>query len=97
MKLLGKTMMSVHKSEGNDEVIAITGIFVATDQLREILGDRFNLAILEIDIKDIAIMPKPIEPDRECPDFLSRVDQFDWQKVLLNGIRLTGQELGVDL
>ena len=85
MKLIGKAMIAHKKSADGSDVVILCGSFTPRhpEDFKSLLGDTFNIALLDIDIKKGRVKAMDKGPSPE--DFLVRADEFDWKDVLKTG------------
>jgi hypothetical protein len=88
MKLQGKALIAKKRTEAGKDVIMLCGCF-STDskELKNILGDEFNLAIMKMTIDESAIHPEDEQITGSPEDFLEHMETMDWKKVVKDGTR----------
>jgi len=88
IKLHGKALVANQKTAAGKNVVMICGCFSTdSDELIEILGDEFNLAIMKLTLNESAIMTEDESITGSPEDFLQFMDTHDWRKVAREGIR----------
>ena len=92
MKLLGKALIANKNTSEGKPVIMLCGVFNADEapELKELIGDEFNIALLEIHVKDIATIVPRDDVVGSPEDFLRGADKYDWKYVIKEGKRLKG-------
>ena len=94
MKLLGKALIANKKTTEGKNVIMLVGSFDAQEapELEKMLGDEFNIALMEIHVKDIAASVPLDDSSIGSPEeFFVRCENFDWQKVVKEGKRIQAE------
>ena len=71
----------------------VCGCFTTdSQQLKELLGENFNLGICKLVLEECAIQKVDEEVVGSPEDFLEHMDSHDWMNVARNGKRLKGKK-----